>query len=53
VPSVRRCQKLSLSPIEPVSASSKTDLLLAKAEPISDGGSTSVTTYIRGGEKNL
>ncbi|PKU41865.1 rna-directed dna polymerase from mobile element hypothetical protein [Limosa lapponica baueri] len=28
-------------------ASSKTDLPLAKAKPISDGASTSVTTYLR------
>ncbi|KAK4806767.1 hypothetical protein QYF61_005563 [Mycteria americana] len=34
-------------------ASSKTDPLLAKAEPISDGGSASVITYLRKGEKNL
>ena len=45
--SARRCQKLPLCPTEPMSAGSKTDPLLAKAEPISDGGSTSVITYLR------
>ena len=34
---VRSCWKLHLCPIEPMSAGSKTDPLLAKAEPISDG----------------
>ena len=36
--------------IEPMSARSKTDPLLAKAEPISDGGSASVITYLRRGK---
>ena len=36
--------------IEPMSATSKTDLLLAKAKPISDGGSASVITYLRRGK---
>jgi len=45
--SVRSCWKLPLCPIEPVPAISKTNLLLAKAEPISDGGTTSVTTYLQ------
>jgi len=31
--------------------SSKTDLLLAKAKPIGNGGSASVITYLRSGEK--
>jgi len=30
---------------------SKTDLLLAKAKPISDGGSASVIPYLRRGKK--
>ena len=45
--SVRRCQKLPPCPIEPMPADSKSDLPLAKAEPISDGGSASVITYLR------
>ncbi|KAK4829739.1 hypothetical protein QYF61_006448 [Mycteria americana] len=36
VASVRSCWKLPLCPIEPMPASSKTDLPLAKAEPITD-----------------
>jgi len=36
--------------MEPVPAGSKTDLPLAKAEPISNGGSASATTHIRRGE---
>jgi len=47
VASVRSCQKLPPCPIEPVPASSEMDLLLAKAEPISDSGSASVITYLR------
>jgi len=39
--------------MKPVSAGSKMDLLLAKAEPISDGGSTSEITYLRRGEKSV
>jgi len=39
--------------IKPVPASSKTDLSLAKAKPISDGGSSSVITYLRKGRKLL
>ena len=50
--SVRRCQKLPLCPIEPMPAGSKTDPLLAKAEPISDGGSASGITDLRWGEKS-
>jgi len=49
---VRICQKVPLCPTEPRPASSKMDLLLAKAEPISNGGSTSVIAYFRKG-KNL
>lgn len=42
--SVRSGWKLSPCLTGPVSATSKIDLLLAKSEPISDGGSTSGTT---------
>jgi len=52
VASVRSCEQFPPCPIEPVSANSKTDLLLAKAKPISDGGSTSGITYLRRGRKN-
>jgi len=44
------CKKL-LCLIEPIPAGSKKDLLLAKAELISDGLSTSVITYFRKEEK--
>ncbi|KAM9590913.1 uncharacterized protein ACIBXB_005945 [Morphnus guianensis] len=37
--------------MKPMPASSKTDPLLAKAEPISDSGSASVITYLRRGKK--
>ena len=53
VSSVRSCWKLPLCPTEPMPASSKTDLLLAKAEPISDSGSASVITYLRRKKKLL
>jgi len=36
-----------------VPVGSKTDPPLAKAKPISDGGSTSRTTYLRRGRKKL
>jgi len=42
VASSRSCEKLPPCLIKPVPASSKTDPLLAKAKPISNGGSTSV-----------
>ena len=42
---------LHLCLIEPVPASSKTDLQLAKVELISDGGSTPVKTCLRRGGK--
>jgi len=47
------CKKLpEASPLlDPMSDGSKTDLLLAEAEPISDGGSTSGITDLRR-EKN-
>jgi len=44
---VRSCEKLPPCLIKPVLAGSKTGLLLAKAKPVSDGGSTSVITYLR------
>jgi len=49
VASVRSCKKLPPGLIKPVPAGSKTDLLLAKA--ISDGGSTSMITYLGREEK--
>jgi len=52
VASVRSCEKLPPCLIKPVPAGSKMDLPLAKAKPISGGGSTSVTTYLRRGKKN-
>jgi len=51
VSSVRRHQDLLPCWAQPVPASSKTDPLLAKAEPISDSGDTSVTTHLRKGKK--
>jgi len=47
VASVRSCEKLPPCLIKPVLAGSKMDPPLAKAKPISDGGSTSVVTYLR------
>ena len=38
--------------IKPVLAGCKLDPLLAKAKPISNGGSTSGITYLRKGRKN-
>jgi len=48
---VRSCEKLPPCLIKSVPASSKKDLPLAKAKPISDGGSTSGITYLRRGRK--
>jgi len=48
--SVRSCKKLPPCLREPVPAGSKTDLLVAKAKPISDGGSVSGITQLRRGE---
>jgi len=39
--------------MESMPASSKTDPPLARVDPISDGGSVSVITYLRRGEKKL
>jgi len=52
VASVRRQQEPLPCQTEPDSASSQTDLPLAKAVPISDIGSTSAITYLRKSEKN-
>jgi len=52
VTSVRSCQKLPPYLIKPVLAGSKTDPLLAKAKPFSDGGSASVITFKKAKEKN-
>jgi len=49
---VRSCEKLPPWLIKPVVAGSKMDLPLAKAKPISDGGSASVITDLRRGRKN-
>jgi len=48
VPSVRRCWKLPLCLTESMSAGSKTDLLLAKADPIREGASASGITFKEG-----
>jgi len=42
-----QCQKLPPDQTDPVPPSSKTDPLLAIAEPVSDGGSVSVITQSR------
>jgi len=52
VASVRSCHKLPPCLIKPAPAGSKTDPLLAKAKPVSNGGSASVITYLRRGKKN-
>jgi len=49
--SVRSCEKLPPCLTEPVPVGSKMYPLLAKAKPISDGGSASVITYLRRGRK--
>jgi len=48
VASARSCQKLPPCLIEPMPAGSTTDPLLAKAEPISDGGGASGITDLKG-----
>jgi len=53
VASVRSCEKLPPCLIKPVPASSKMDPPLAKAKPISDGGSASGITQLRRGRKDL
>jgi len=52
VASVRSCKKLPPCLLKPALAGSKTDPSLVKAKPISNGGSTSVITYLRMGRKN-
>jgi len=49
--SLRSCWKLPPCLIKPVVAGSETDPLLAKATPVSDGGSASVIMYLRKEEK--
>lgn len=44
---MKSCEMLPPYPIEPMPAGSEMDSLLAKAKPISDGGSTSKITYVR------
>jgi len=51
VASVISCEKLPPYLIKPVPAGSKTDPPLPKAKPISNGGSTSVITFLRKGRK--
>jgi len=51
VTSVRSCEKLPLSLIETMPVGSKTDLLMAKAETISDGDRACVITSIRSKKK--
>jgi len=48
VASVRSCEKVPLCLIKPVSADSKTDPPLAKAKPISNGGSASDNLFKKG-----
>jgi len=50
VASVRTCEKLPPCLIKPVAVGSKTDPLLAKAKPVSDGGSPSVITCLGRGK---
>jgi len=51
VASMRSCEKLPPHLIKPGPAGSKTDPPLAKAKPVSDGGSTSLITDLRRGRK--
>lgn len=48
VAAMRTCWKLLPCPTEPMPAGSKTDPLLAKAEPNSDSGSTTEINTLRG-----
>jgi len=50
VASLRSCKKILRCLMEPMPAGSKMDPPLAKAEPISDGGSASGITYLRRGK---
>jgi len=49
---LRSCEKLPVYLIKPVLAGSKMDPPLPKAKPSSDGGSSSVATYLRKRRKN-
>ena len=51
--SVRSCKTLPQCLIKPVLAGSKMDPPLAKAKPVSDGGSGFVVKYLRKGRKKL
>jgi len=51
VTSVSSCEKLPSCLTKPVLGGSKTDPLLARTKPISDGGNASVITYLRRGRK--
>jgi len=51
VASVKSCEKLPPCLIKPVLAGSKMDPPLAKTKQISNGGSTSVITYLSKGRK--
>jgi len=51
VASVRSCKKLPPCLTDPVPVGSKTDPLLAKAKPISNSGSASVITCLKGEKK--
>jgi len=52
VASVKTCEKLPPSLMEPVPAGFKMDPPLAKAKPVSNSGSASVITYSRRGRKH-
>jgi len=53
VASARSCEKVLPCLIKPVPAGSKMDLALAKAKPVSEGGSFSLITQLRRGRKKL
>jgi len=53
VASVRSCEKPPTNLTEPVPAVSEMDPPLAKAKPVSEGGSTSVITYLRREKKSF
>lgn len=45
--SARSCQRLPQCPSEPIPDGSKTDVLLAKVEPIRNAAKTTVVMYLR------
>lgn len=53
VVTIKKHQKLLPCETQPVPASPKMDLPLAKAGPISDADSASVIIYLRKGKKNI